>query len=357
MSFPAKPNYTKGEIDRAGRAACANEPNSAAYESAVKVVNEWRVSHHYPMHTFNMTLRSNAFAIDKRAVVARRLKRLTTILDKIGARENDMRLSRMQDVGGVRAIMKTVDQVYQLVEIYREPGRFSHVLKIHHDYIAKPKESGYRGVHLVYEFNNAQGRSANSRRYDGLLVEVQLRTELQHHWATAVEMIGVLLHQNLKSSDGDPRWLEFFQYMSSVIATLEEQPVLSEHRQFTTKDLYQRTAKLIKELEVGDVMAGWVTGVNLITEGGKGRHYNILTLNVQEKRVYIHGFHENELAKANKRLEELEAEAIVKGSPGPVLVAAGDLKSLKKAYPNYFLGVRSFLRLVEMVLETVNEKV
>ncbi|MEO5499237.1 MAG: RelA/SpoT domain-containing protein, partial [Candidatus Saccharimonadales bacterium] len=140
MIYPPKPDYSKGEIDRAGRTACSNDPNSLAYIHAVKVIGEWRVSHGYPMHTFNVSLRHKAFAIDKKAIVARRLKRLLTILDKIGARENDMRLSRMQDVGGVRAIMSTVDQVYQLVDYYKEPGRFSHVMKIHHDYIATPKE-------------------------------------------------------------------------------------------------------------------------------------------------------------------------------------------------------------------------
>lgn len=358
MKFPPKPTYTKGEIDRAGRDAAMFAPTSGRYRRAVKVINEWRVGHGYPMHTFNVTLRQKAFAIDKNAIVARRLKRLPTILDKIGPRNTTkMMLSRMQDIGGVRAIMSKIDQVYQLDELYTERGRFPHILKKRRDYIAEPKESGYRGIHLVYEFNNVQGRGINSHQYDGLCVEVQLRTQLQHAWATAVETIGLLKHENFKSSLGDARWLEFFQCMSSVIAQLEDQPVLNVHAELTTKELYMRTVELIDELDVVNIMAGWVTGVNLITDNGKGRHYNILTLNVQEKKVYVYGFNEDELSRANARLEQLEAEAILNGSPEPVLVAAGDLVSLKRAYPNYFLDIKSLLKIVQMVVRTVKEQV
>lgn len=357
MKFPPRPDYSKGEVDRAGELAYSEKPTSQEYRNAVIVINAWRISHAYPMHTFNVTLRRKAYAIDKTAIVARRLKRLPTILDKIGSRQSSMRLSRMQDIGGVRAIVSNVEQVYALCAQYTQKGRFPHKLKTpYHDYINRPKTSGYRGIHLVFEFNNSQGRSKNARDYDGLNIELQLRTKLQHAWATAVEAVGVVRHESLKSSIGSKQWLQFFQYMASVMALMEDQPVLESHKGMTTQELFQKTAHLANKLNALNVLAGWMTGVHSINEGS-GSHYNILTIDVKEKKVRIYGFAENELVKANKMLAQLEMQAAIDKTPEPVLVAVGDSKNLKKAYPNYYLDMQAFLDIVRGVVQTVKEPV
>ena len=58
-----------------------------------------------------------------------------------------------------------------------------------YDYIKTPKGTGYRGIHDVYVYD------VNSRigtRLEGLFVEIQYRTLVQHAWATAVEVIGFI---------------------------------------------------------------------------------------------------------------------------------------------------------------------
>lgn len=357
--FPPKPDYSKNQINHAGEIAAKSSPSSQDYKEAVKIINEWRISHGYPMHTFNISLRKHALLVDKTAIVARRLKRLPTILDKIGKRNTTrMMLSRMQDIGGVRAIMKGIPEVYALYETYTEPGRFTHKLKAtSKDYIREPKSSGYRGIHLVYEFHNTQGRNRKSRQYDGLCVEIQIRTQEQHKWATAVETVGVLLHEDLKSGRGDKKWLEFFQCMASVIATVEEQPVLEDHRNMSSGKLYEKTAKLAKKLNVVEVISGLATGANEIIEGKKGSHYNILRLDPKNNRIYISGFNEEDYDKAVQELEIQEMRTMMDGLPEPVLVAAGDLKSLKSAYPNYFLDIHAFLNIVRMVVKATGREV
>jgi DNA-binding CsgD family transcriptional regulator len=47
------------------------------------------------------------------------------------------------------------------------------------DYIIKPRSSGYRGVHLIYSYF-----SDKNETYNGLKVELQFRSPLQHAWAT-----------------------------------------------------------------------------------------------------------------------------------------------------------------------------
>ncbi|MDE2888527.1 MAG: RelA/SpoT domain-containing protein [Gemmatimonadota bacterium] len=64
-----------------------------------------------------------------------------------------MKLSRMQDIGGLRAVLKNLKKVSALVEQYRST-RFQHELVSYDDYITKPKSSGYRSVHLVYRYRN-----------------------------------------------------------------------------------------------------------------------------------------------------------------------------------------------------------
>lgn len=356
MNFPKKPNISKSQINKAGQDACAHVPHSRKYEESIKVINKWRISHEYPMQTFNVGLRNKARAINKDAIVARRLKRLATILDKIGSRQGNMQLSRMQDIGGVRAIMKDPVEVYALRNIYLEPGRFPHKLKHEYDYISKPKESGYRSIHLVYEFNNSQGRQPESRDWDGLLVEMQLRTELQHAWATSVEIVGTMRHEDLKSSIGDDKWLELFQCMSSIIAQLEDKPVLNIHEDWDTQTLYRAANDLINELDAIRTMGAWVTGMHWINERSRS-YYNILTLDIKRKVVNVRGFRRDELAAANKRLQQLEGNARLSGEQQPVLVAAGDIKTIKRAYPNYALDSARFLEIMRMVAETVESGV
>lgn len=361
--FPPRAHYSKSEIDRAGILARSSKPGSREYTEAVTKINEWRISHHYPMHTFNMTLRKKAYDIDKDSIVARRLKRLQTILDKIGSRQLNMNLSRMQDIGGVRAIMKDTDQAYRLVNQYVDKKRFAHKLKSAKDYIKEPKPSGYRSVHLVFEFNNVQGRTPHARDYDGLSIEVQIRTQLQHRWATAVEAIGVILHEELKSSKGNENWLNFFALMSSVIALIEETPVLKEHQSMSAQAIIDDAYRYIKSLDVENIMASWAVGMkfatrtNVDTMRRTGQNYVIIALDSTDGITTIYRFKEDELNAANQKLTELESQAAISGHPDPVLVSVGDIKNLQRAYPNYFLDIRQFLNLVSHVVKTVEDKV
>ena len=91
-----------------------------------------------------------------------------------------MNLARMQDIGGLRAVVESVSVAERVRTDYLK-SQFAHELVADTDYIAKPKASGYRGFHLVYKYS---GRDTDA--YDGLQVELQIRTKVQHAWATAV---------------------------------------------------------------------------------------------------------------------------------------------------------------------------
>lgn len=127
----------------------------------------------------------------------------------------------MQDLGGCRAIVNTVATVKKLVNIYEE-STIKHKLDHIDDYISKPKTTGYRGIHLIYRYYTTYNREA----YNGLKIEIQLRSALQHAWATAVETVGTFTKQALKSSQGEKDWLRFFSLMGTEIALREHSPTV-----------------------------------------------------------------------------------------------------------------------------------
>jgi putative GTP pyrophosphokinase len=157
MAF-AKPNYKKNEVNRAGEILVSELNGSTDITDmdkwvwAYEVLSNWRACHGYPMNTFQATLRQKLRAIDKRALVAQRLKRAPSVISKL-QRFKTMNLSQMQDIGGLRAVVESVSRVKKLEASYRRSS-FKHVLVSSKDYIKNPKSDGYRSIHLVYRYVN-----------------------------------------------------------------------------------------------------------------------------------------------------------------------------------------------------------
>lgn len=178
--------------------------------NALSVLAAWRSAHQYPMTKATMGLRSMVKTVGcERIEVTQRLKRAVTMIDKL-RREPHMELGRMQDIGGCRAVLDSID------ELRRVEGRMT--LNEHFrrkvDYIAKPKDSGYRGVHVIVAYPDRE----DVYRF----VEVQLRTLVMHDWAIAVENFSGRIGEDLKSRRGPPEVLDWLAHVSEAMA-IEEQ--------------------------------------------------------------------------------------------------------------------------------------
>lgn len=351
MKFAPKPPHSKGAVNRAGRLLTTLRPDSSEYKDALMIVNDWRTCHAYPLNTFNGTLRRKAKKY-KYSLVAQRLKRLPTIVNKLG-RYPDMNLSQMQDIGGIRAVVNTIQNVKHLQGQYKDQTRFTHILKKENDYIIGPKLDGYRGVHLVFEYNNTLSRNGLAGSYAGLLVELQIRTYLQHTWATAVETTGTLIGESFKTGAGSSDWKEFFALVSSAFAIAEKSPVVDRHKKLTPNSIYLEIKRLEKKLKVIDYINGLSTAARLIHTGKSTGFYNIIVLDTINKNISIYSFTENQLELATNTYADLEAQS--KEGMDQVLVRAGDLKSLKIAYPNYFLDVRDFTEKLSVIIQEAKE--
>ena len=192
-----EPQYSREEVNEAGQVLLRGTANgSMSLETALSVVNNWRSSHAFPLNTMQMYLRTQARQVYAKSLVAQRVKRLSSIETKL-QRFRWLKFSEMQDIGGCRAVVNTVGSVDRLVQAY-DRSRIKHRLLDSDDYIGAPKKSGYRGYHLIYGYH-----SDKKTTYNELKIELQIRSNLQHIWATAVETVGTFTQQALKSSQGE----------------------------------------------------------------------------------------------------------------------------------------------------------
>ena len=193
------PQYTGNQINKAGKIISDPFSTSKEYDDAITILNNWRAAHAYPLQVICSNLRNK----NPNAIVVQRLKRLDSIIGKI-QRFPNMQLYKMQDLGGCRVIVDTIEQVYESLNQYKTSS-IRHILKREYDYIANPKPSGYRSYHMVYQFHSDKKDTYNKNMF----IEIQFRTKLQHIWATAVEMMGIYTKSNLESSQGNYDILRF----------------------------------------------------------------------------------------------------------------------------------------------------
>jgi hypothetical protein len=255
-----------------------------------------------------------------------------------------MKLTQMQDIGGCRAILETVDQVNSLVDSFRRSD-VKHKLLTEDNYILDPRQSGYRGIHLVYSYY-----SDRTETYNGLKIEIQLRSQLQHAWATSVEVVGTLVDQSLKSSLGDPGWLRFFQLMSSELARREETPSVPGTPS-NLADARKELLDLVEQYNPIGRLQSYSEALNYIEHSEKDDHFFILHLRPKSNTLVISSFKKSDSKAAGDRYLAIE-ERIADGSEEEaVLVSVDSIASLKRAYPNYFLDTKAFASEVERVIK------
>lgn len=134
----------------------------------------------------------------------------------------------MQDLGGCRAVLSSIEELRRVesrLKKNRPPVGYA-------DYIAAPRSSGYRGVHLVVRYADYSGVE---RR-----IEVQLRTLVMHEWAITVERLSGRIGENLKG-DGRHAVQRLLAAISQAMA-LEEVGMTVDASLLTEMDELRRQA-------------------------------------------------------------------------------------------------------------------
>lgn len=332
------PKYSGSKIEKSGKTIINPKSSQDEIDTSLEILNNWRAAHAYPLQEITNELKS----LRPNDIVVQRLKRLDSITGKL-ERNPTMNLYKMQDLGGCRIIVDSIDEVYKSINAYKQSTH--HILKKENDYIINPKESGYRSYHMVYQYYNSVDTSYNKN----IFIEIQLRTKLQHIWATAVEVMGVYTNSQLKASIGEESILRFFTLISSLFAQMETMPVCP--------NTVNNKEMLIKELKEIDDKLNIVSRLSAISKAMQylssekitGKGYYLLQLNLKKRLLKINGFATEQIGLATDIYNKIEY--LNNPNMDAVLVSATSFDELQSAYPNYFTNISKFVSMMRNILK------
>lgn len=333
-STPYYPGGSKSRVTRAGAAVRASNP---ALEDLL-VIEEWRAAHRAVLNTFQALLRNRTRGSG--IVVAQRHKRRSTIFNKL-KRHPKMELARMDDIAGCRLIFDSIADLDKFRSDFHA-AKFLHKRRNEaekYNYITKPKRTGYRGIHDIYEYDV---QSINGKKLKGLFIEIQYRTFIHHAWATAVEVIGHVTSSQPKFQQGDRRYEEIMAIASEVLARVFEERT-SCLPDMPALGLVSRFQQLDGELSFLSLLAG----LNSVDQEISANR-NVILIFRQEGELEVLSF--RSATEALKTLFELEQE---NSGLDIVLVRADTSEQVRIAFRNYFSDAGDFVDYLKIGLESL----
>ena len=329
-----RPRHTSSRIRSAGKRIAKGV---GTFEDNV-VLETFRGSHAYVLNTFQANIRNHSRG--KARSVGQRLKRRTTIVDKL-RREPNMPLISMHDIAGCRMVFESLDDL-RGVRASMHGGRWRHTLTHDvdkYDYIMRPKSTGYRGIHDVYRY---EVNSAGGVPWNGLRVEIQYRTLPQHAWATAVEVADLITSNRIKFAEATEHYLKYFQLASEIIARTAEGSS-SCCQELTNAEL--RSEFLSADRRLGLLQ----TFDNLRGTSSRSLSFRRNTLLIfrfdaedEDEALEVRTF-EN-VNRAIEAYGELEQEL---GDKADIVLVRGESEAnIRDAFRNYFSDARAFVDLM-----------
>lgn len=342
MPGPNQPfALSRSQVDKAGDVLVDEHSPNSKVKEAEQILGQWRSRHAIPLDSIRSLLAAEVAKIDPMALIGQRLKRSPSIVAKL-RRWTGMKLSRMQDIGGLRAVVADMEKLRMLVSIFMN-GDVSYVVTRRTDYIDEPQETGYRSVHLILKLTGHQHAD-----FEGVLLELQIRTRLQHAWATAVETVDTFQRLTLKSNQGPEEWLEFFALTAAALALHEGCTAVPP--KFAGHDrnlIFEKTVDEVRRLRIRERLRVYSSALQTIGPND-GSAYYLLELDVEARKTTYKAYAKadvelamNDYLAAEKRLRDSRSQV--------VLVAAESVDELRQAYPNYFVDTHRFVTLLDEI--------
>lgn len=356
--------FSKNQIKKAAK-DIRKAISGAERKLAIEKIQNFREFHLYPLMLMKNHLARTSKKVNKSIIVARRLKRLPTIIDKLerdsldGGTQNSIELTRMQDIAGCRAIVNNSKELFSLRQRLVE-SRSVHKIIRENNYLI-PKSSGYGGIHLIYSCYESQKAEHIWKKTK---VEVQLRTKLQHAWATSLEIIDTLEHTDLKTSHtGSFAWRRYFYLMGKLVSHEEGFHKLSDPELFEIRCelfgspgiFYPKIEGLEVYLGVASKLRKYALAINFSTDkkalertkNNSGLFLITMTINKKKAKKSIDVdttfFKASESDEAIEKYNKAEMDATIYLT---VLLSVTDAKTLKQAYPNYFGSTTAFTKFL-----------
>ena len=337
------------------------------FQQAMEVLSYWRFSHEKPLNDARELLHKFSLKEDKTVIIAKRLKRQVSIVNKLRRFQDvKMKLKNMQDIGGCRAIyssekklIKVLKKLQKSKEFIFEGGK-----KKIKNYIETPKVDGYRGVHIVGRFSDG----ISSRN-----IEIQLRTRVQHYWATALEIVDLFMGQTLKSSQGDIKWEAFFIRVSEQFALIEkihlfqnldrksqqEKYIESVLKNKDLQDSRDDAKWFSKELHVVKKLEAFSSSLQVLDDRLSELSFDgyvLVNIDILSLKLTTMMFDNTQLKEAEIEYLSQEKKAAKDEQSVVALISTTAVGGIKEAFPNYFADSTQFIYLLNIILESSKEQ-
>ena len=331
-------DYSMKEVLRAGEALAGavpwnNRTEADAARQVFRIAHNWRDSHAFPMRKvrYELTSQLRRQRLGVAGNTGARLKRMPSIRRKLAAIPGN--LNQMNDLAGCRVILPSIDDVETFLEGLR--AETSNEVFREYPYIQEMKQDGYRSHHMVLKYRGVGDEAV----YQGRRVEVQVRTQLQHSWATAVEAVGLYRREDLKAGRGDPSWLRLFRLMSEEFALEEGCSPACNERILEITEL-ERKLDAVENLE--RLSQAFSYSESYSFDPKDKPDYFQIEYDRAVGRVHIRPFFGPIYATMSYDAAEVKNAESGSGDTKIVLVEVDEIENLRAAYPNYFGDVQKF---------------
>lgn len=324
---------------------------------AIDLITKWRNLYTVPLSFFQQSIK---YALKdtkyKDCLIVQRLKRMPSIIDKL-KRFKEMQLNRMQDIGGVRIIVDDISDVYEIFDLIKTAKMHFRPLDKYHDYIQIPKTDGYRSLHQVFKYKSRVVPEMPELRF-----ELQIRTKLQHVWATAVETLGIIENESFKTGKGDNAYKNFFKVISLLFSIEEHTANYEILRKVNLKSLKISLALVERDLNVINKLSGiaaTIESTSSIQSEDEQPDYFILELirdsqNIDNSKLLVTPYKKEFAEQAESYYHSRERETASDPNRQIVMIRADGINTIKEAYPNFLLDVPEFVSRVKSYISDVD---
>jgi len=316
--------YTGGDINRLGK-RLSDSKGKHILDEDLDLLQAHRLSFTEPLFRVFKDLTQHKTRIERSAIIAFRLKRISTIINKT-IRKPQMQLNRMWDVAGIRIIFNNETAVHKMLDIICKNYEVRGDIR---DRFKNPKKIGYQAIH-VYITDALSSK----------VIEVQLRTRETHNWATLVEITDVLYGTRLKEEgyESDEEWGKFHQLVSSN-KELEEDEANFLYKKLDKHDFISKLADTFRK------------NTSIVKKQWQNVHH--------KDKYFLIELSSDSVPKLSSYSDYDKAEAdyfnSYKKDEGALIVLTSidkpSFEQISIAYANYILSYHKFIKDVQEILK------
>lgn len=316
-------------------------------DNALSIINDFRYAHDEITKELLDYFSNDSLVI----ISSRRLKRTPSIIHKIKRsyeKGNTIDLCKMQDIGGCRLVFENIFDLKNFFKKINHKDITWFTFRRCNDYLNRlvghwPKEDWYRGIHIIYEY------SWKLDEFCGLQIELQLRTKLQHYWATAVEIIDLMNESKLKFWAWEEIFKRFFKRSSILFENLEGIKTSNRNKaKIKIKEILSGEGQhILKNLENRIISYDFVRWYERERRRKTIQWDMILEITRWDDWIHVKPIHNEPSEKLKDIYLELEKETYWDINKDIVYLSSNEIEN---AYPNYVGDASKFLEQLRKVI-------